>query len=135
MEKLKVYIAGKITGTNEQQCIDKFQKASDMLTIMGFEPINPMTFNIDWKTTSSAALLTCIPNLEKSDILFMLKDWRSSEGAIKELNHFSNLKSFKYIVFEEEKGYSTILNFQDISCNNLKTSAKSPKLYPVYEEN
>ena len=130
MAVLKVYVAGKITGTNKDETIQKFQKAADMLTIMGFEPINPMSFGINWETTSNKALETCLPYLERADILFMLSDWRSSDGAVKELNHFIEKKTIRSVVFEDEKGYSVIIRLK-----NINQIPNAPKLYPIYEEN
>lgn len=109
-----VYIAGKITGTQQAECEIKFLSAQKTIERFGFEVYNPMLFNISWHTPQDVALQMCLPHLYKADIIFMLHDWRNSKGAFKELNHFRTKKNGCPIFFEAENGYNKLLEYSHI---------------------
>ena len=113
MEKLKVYIAGKITGTDHGECIRKFNKASEIIEKMGFQPVNPLTFGIPWDTASKDAVQLCTPHLLSSDILFLLSDYRTSEGALEEFRIFyTKIVGSRYrILTEDGDGFGKLANY------------------------
>lgn len=80
MEKKKVYIGGKITGEDYQQCLRKFQVTEELLSGIGFEVTNPMSI-VPKDTPWEKAMELLRPHLLNSDYLFLLPDWKDSEGA------------------------------------------------------
>lgn len=81
----KVYISGPISGTKDFH--DRFNKAERELKRLGFNVINPVSvfYSLpDWfsyediMTVDFALLRTC-------DTIYMLKNWKLSEGATREL--------------------------------------------------
>jgi len=83
--KKKIYIAGKVTGEDQEQCITKFQNAKDLVEIMGYEAVNPLEVVGDWKTPWNEAMKKCIKALADCDVILMLDDWNFSKGAKLEL--------------------------------------------------
>lgn len=79
--KHKIYIAGKVTGEDQQECITKFAAAKDLLEVMGFEAVNPLEVVGDWKASWPEAMKKCIKALMDCDGIYMLEDWRFSKGA------------------------------------------------------
>ncbi|MWB92963.1 DUF4406 domain-containing protein [Flavobacterium sp. GA093] len=79
--KKKIYIAGKVTGEDRQACIDKFQKATDLVEIMGFIAVNPLEVVGDWSATWTEAMKKCLKALFDCDAVLLLDDWHFSEGA------------------------------------------------------
>jgi len=77
---LRVYIAGKVTGEPPLECNQKFGKAELLLTKMGMQPINPLSF-IPSDTEWHQAMKLCIRSLITCDFIYLLPDWEKSEGA------------------------------------------------------
>lgn len=77
---LRVYIAGKVTGEDPIECNKKFSKAELLLTSMKMQAVNPRLFvpsDADWKQ----AMKLCIKSLITCDFIYLLPDWKESEGA------------------------------------------------------
>ncbi|HPI31109.1 MAG: hypothetical protein BWY70_01813 [Bacteroidetes bacterium ADurb.Bin408] len=77
---LRVYIAGKVTGEPPLECNQKFGKAELLLTSMGMQAINPLSFipsDAEWHQ----AMKLCIRSLITCDFIYLLPDWKESEGA------------------------------------------------------
>ena len=110
---MKVYIAGKITGTNKEQTTAKFATAQRMIEAMGFETENPMNFPIHWDTPSHEALQVCLPILRQCNVLFVLNDYRTSEGTFIEINEAMDLS--KLIIFEDFNGYNVLNDLSKIA--------------------
>lgn len=86
----KIYIEGKVTGENEQQCFDKFQEVSLKVYEEGFFPLNPLLIiesiekknnqlfdKEDWAGYTKAL----VPYLVHSAGVLLLPDWENSKGA------------------------------------------------------
>ena len=82
---MRVYISGKITGTTD--FMERFDAAEDELNRQGHSVVNPARINAqmpkdtkyeDYMEVSFALLSTC-------DAIYMMKDWETSQGAIREL--------------------------------------------------
>lgn len=118
MKYKKVYISGKTTDTNEMDYIHKIQRASDMITVIGFTPVTPVGLRLEFNTKDTEAIKKRLKHIEECDIIFMLSDWRTCDVAQTELEHFRNLnketKSFN-ILFEQENGYIKLSNYAQIS--------------------
>lgn len=93
---LRIYIAGKITGLNHDATYIKFDQAETKMKAMGFEVVNPMNIvpaGTDWKL----AMKLCLRSLVTCDAIFLLDDWKDSEGANLEL-HIARKLGLKIIL-------------------------------------
>jgi hypothetical protein len=79
--KKKIYIAGKVTGENKEDCIAKFAQAQSWVESRGFEAVNPLEVVGDWNTTWDKAMRMCIAKLTECDGILLLEDWTLSKGA------------------------------------------------------
>jgi len=82
--KKKIYIAGKVTGTDPQECIKKFAEMEARLSQNPeYEVINPMKIagpSYEWHI----AMRRCIAALMECDHIVFLSDWFFSDGAMLE---------------------------------------------------
>lgn len=80
-DRLTVYISGAITGTDDY--MDRFGAAEDKLQKMGYNVINPAKVNAQLPTNTSYEkyMEMSITMLKDVDVLYQLKDWKSSKGA------------------------------------------------------
>ncbi|UOE48011.1 DUF4406 domain-containing protein [Mucilaginibacter sp. SMC90] len=85
-----VYIAGKVTGLPVDEYEAKFREAKTKLTAQGFHVLNPCDFigpEEDWQTAMRKA--TTLLNM--ADHIYMLPDWKDSQGAI-----FEHMQAVKF---------------------------------------
>ena len=84
---MKVYISGAITGTNDY--MERFAKAEEQLANDGFVVVNPARVNAQLPESTSyeeyMKMSFCM--LEMCDAIYMLKGWRVSCGANRELGY------------------------------------------------
>ena len=78
---MKIYIAGKVTGTNRENCIAKFASAKREIELMGVEAINPIEVVKDSQTEWHPAMRMCIAAMMQADAVYLLADWVDSDGA------------------------------------------------------
>ena len=80
-QKIKIYIAGKVSGEDPKACAAKFAAAENILKERGYEVVNPIKvvgdFTADWQT----AMRKCISALMACDGIYLLPDWQGSTGA------------------------------------------------------
>jgi hypothetical protein len=122
----KVYIAGSYSKhweVDAEGCKAKFLAAKEKLIALGYEAVSPIDFGLpegaNWKESKDV----CLEKLKECDILFMLKDWRESEGAKAEQKEWLKLMTMagkKYIEFEEKKGYEFLAFNYVHYCNHAK---------------
>jgi len=79
-----IYISGKVTGLNYYKTYKKFKAAERILRNEGFATVNPMR-HVPHGTEWSKTMRICITELLKCDNIYMLKDWKDSNGARIEL--------------------------------------------------
>jgi len=79
--KIKIYIAGKVTGENQTTCWNKFKTAEYRLSSLGFDPVNPMEVICDWEMPWDEAMPLCLAALKSCDGILMLPDHTISPGA------------------------------------------------------
>lgn len=80
----KVYIAGKVTGEDYEETLHKFKEWEILLNDKGYITVNPTKLvpkDTEWKR----AMRTCISELMKCDLIFLLPDWTESKGTLIEL--------------------------------------------------
>jgi hypothetical protein len=81
--KGRIYIAGKISGLDYNECVAKFSRAETALRVSDWgEVANPMKCKIfgrndDWEWCMGM----CILMLLRCEAIYMLRDWRESRGA------------------------------------------------------
>lgn len=79
--KLRIYIAGKVSGEKLIDLHNKFHHWQIALESMGFEVANPMCLVKDFRTPWDAAMRTCVAELVTCYAVFMLPCWQNSRGA------------------------------------------------------
>lgn len=78
--KKKVYLSGRMSGLEEEEFKAIFKEAEDELIEMGYEVINPC--EIDYTTEDYAGqLLIALGELAKCDAIYLLENWKESNGA------------------------------------------------------
>ena len=94
---MRVYISGKISGTNIEDARDDFELAEIQLQKMGHDVINPFKIKHPENDFWEGYMKRDIIELMKCDAIYPLKGWQNSRGAkievqlAKELNfHFIN---------------------------------------------
>ncbi len=98
--KLKVYIAGKVTGLEYADVYNKFRVAELQLQAMGFEVWNPcehISADCDW----NQAMRTCLKALMDCDCIYLTHDWNQSKGATIERNLAKQLE-LEFITISEK---------------------------------
>jgi len=77
----KVYISGKISGLEDRNA-PKFEAAEKLLTLLGYEAINPLKIlAFDEALNWSDYMRADIKVLCECDAIFLLDDWLLSPGA------------------------------------------------------
>lgn len=75
-----IYISGAIT--NNPHFLEEFQKAEEELKAQGYEVINPARTNATLPPLNhSDYMKICLPLIEISDCIYLLKGWEQSKGA------------------------------------------------------
>lgn len=79
---MRIYIAGKITGEDYGQAVEKFNAAKRELSGKGYEVISPVEISPflpekEWQDYMNE----CIPILMTCDSIYLLNDWGQSRGA------------------------------------------------------
>lgn len=78
--KKKVYLSGRMSGLEEEEFKAIFKKAEMELIERGYEVINPC--EIDYAVEGYAGqLLSALGELAKCDAIYMLNNWKESNGA------------------------------------------------------
>lgn len=84
-KKLVVYISGKISGLNEKEYAERFEKTKEKLESIGFIGVTPFDVyngdNKDW----GYCMIKDLEYIMKCDAIYMLNNYEESEGAVIEL--------------------------------------------------
>lgn len=77
----KCYIAGPVSGLDEKVYKANFRKAEIAVTVLGYEPINPVELPHDHDRTWLSYMREAMIAMLKCDVLYVLPDWDQSRGA------------------------------------------------------
>lgn len=97
-KKLRVYIAGKITGLPEAVYKQKFNQVEAQLVRTGHIALNPLNL-VHQDLSYDEQLKSCFNLIEISDVVYMMDNWKKSNGARKEHAYANTLD--KKIVYQE----------------------------------
>lgn len=78
----KIYISGRITGLPQDEVIAKFRAAEAKIRRAGFEPVSPLDNGLPRDAAWADQMGRDITLLLGSDAIYMLPDWRQSQGAM-----------------------------------------------------
>lgn len=81
MKNMKIYISGKISGLPIGEVVAKFRAAERKLRKFGQTPINPLENGLPLEAEWADQMGKDIALLLRADAIYMLSDWRQSEGA------------------------------------------------------
>lgn len=87
-EAVKVFISGKITGEPIDECFYKFGEAWEYLSGLEkedqiIEIVNPLWIDgIHFGISHKEAMEICLKELKTCSHIYILKDWKESEGAM-----------------------------------------------------
>ena len=95
---MKVYISGKITGTDLTHTRKRFSDVADKLQSLGHEVTSPLCNGLSETDPWEAHIAKDIANLLQCDGIYMLQGWEESQGA--RIEH-AMAKDAKLIVFYE----------------------------------
>lgn len=93
---MKIYITGKITGDPNYKA--KFARAEEKLKAAGHVVMNPAILPDGFEYDEYMRI--CLVMLDVCDAIYLLTDWKQSEGARKEYNHAMWVG--KDAIFEED---------------------------------
>jgi hypothetical protein len=77
----RIYISGKITGMDEKEAFRIFEDAEKKMKELGYNVINPMKLPHKHDKSWISYMEDDIEALMKCDSIFMLPNWRESNGA------------------------------------------------------
>lgn len=81
VKNMKVYISGKITGTDLTHTRKRFSDVADKLQALGHEVTNPLCNGLSETDPWEAHIIKDIATLLQCKAIYMLQDWQESKGA------------------------------------------------------
>lgn len=97
---MKVYLAGKITGLDREETVNKFNAAAQVLTGMGFDVLVPTVLPVLESLSHRDYLHICYAMIDVCDAIVLLPDWEQSTGARLEREY--GLQQYKKIWYYSE---------------------------------
>ena len=98
---MKVYISGKISGTNLTETRKRFAAAAKVTKKLGYEPVNPFENGLTEHDTWEAHIVKDIATLLQCKAIYMLQGWQESKGA--RIEHYIATEIGLSIMYEIEK--------------------------------
>lgn len=98
---MKIYISGKISGTNLTETRKRFAAAAKELQARDFTPINPLENGLSEHDRWEAHMLKDIADLLQCKAIYMLQGWQESKGA--RIEHYIATKIGMHIMYEIER--------------------------------
>lgn len=78
---MKIYISGKISGTDLTETRARFAAAAKVMKRLGYEPVNPLENGLTEHDNWEAHIIKDIATLLQCKAIYMLQDWQESKGA------------------------------------------------------
>lgn len=100
--KMKVYIAGKVSGLSDREVFEKFYKSAEKLKGQGHTVMSPSVLLLNKGFEHSEYMHICFSMIDVCDAVYMQKDWQKSKGAKMELEYAT--RNRKTIIHEEDFG-------------------------------
>lgn len=101
---MRVYISGKMTGLRKSEVEFKFTLAETYLRANGYDVVNPARMS-DFNLSYAEFMLIDTTLVTMCDAIYMLNNWRDSNGAKEELA-LAEAKGLK-IMYEVERCQQT----------------------------
>jgi len=98
---MKVYISGKISGTNLTETRKRFAAAAKAMKRLGYKPVNPLENGLSEHDTWEAHISKDIADLLQCKAIYMLQGWQDSKGA--RIEHYIATEIGLSIMYEIEK--------------------------------
>ena len=99
---MKIYISGKVTGEDPQECEKKFNNAAEYLKSKGHTPINPYSILKDSGLGYEDFMWVCFRLIDLCDVIYMLRDYKQSSGAMRELAYAGATNKYQSLEAENE---------------------------------
>ena len=81
LNRMRVYISGKISGLHADEVEAKFAQAAAQIRAFGHEPVNPINNGLGAEASWNEHLAADIALLLGCDAIYLLGDWAESKGA------------------------------------------------------
>lgn len=98
---MKIYISGKISGTNLTETRKRFAAVAKVMKRIGVEPVNPLENGLSEHDTWEAHIAKDIADLLKCKAIYMLQGWQDSKGA--RIEHYIATEIGLPIMYEIEQ--------------------------------
>lgn len=86
LNRMRVYISGKISGLHANEVEAKFAQAAAQIRAFGHEPVNPINNGLGAEASWNEHLVADVALLLECDAIYLLKDWGDSRGSRIEAN-------------------------------------------------
>lgn len=97
---MKIYISGKISGTDLTKTRKRFAAVAKVTKRLGYEPVNPLENGLSEHDSWEAHMLKDIADLLQCKAIYMLQGWQDSKGAC--IEHYIATKIGMHIMYEIE---------------------------------
>ena len=98
---MKIYISGKISGTNLTETRKRFAAVAKATKRLGYEPVNPFENGLTEHDTWEAHIVKDIDTLLQCKAIYMLQGWQDSKGA--RIEHYIATEIGLSITYEIEQ--------------------------------
>nr|DAR32363.1 MAG TPA: protein of unknown function (DUF4406) [Caudoviricetes sp.] len=98
---MKIYISGKISGTDLTETRKRFASVAKAMKRIGVEPVNPLENGLSEHDSWEAHMLKDIADLLQCKAIYMLQGWQDSKGAC--IEHYIATKIGMHIMYEIEQ--------------------------------
>ena len=98
---MKIYISGKISGTDLTETRKRFAAAANATKRLGYEPVNPLENGLSEHDSWEAHMLKDIADLLHCNAIYMLQGWKDSKGA--RIEHYIATEIGMPIMYEIER--------------------------------
>ena len=78
---MKIYISGKISGTDLTETRARFAAVAKAMKRLGYKPVNPLENGLSEHDTWEAHISKDIADLLQCKAIYMLQSWQESKGA------------------------------------------------------